>query len=52
MTTQPNAIEIQRFFAQLYPDVEDGWLVLSRPDPDPHTPIPRGNVGCAPSGST
>jgi hypothetical protein len=26
---------IQRFFEQLYPDIHDGWLVLSRPDPDP-----------------
>jgi hypothetical protein len=38
MTTQPNAAEIQRFFALLYPAVEDGWLLLSQPDPDPaHT---------------
>ncbi len=35
MTTHPSATEIQRFFEQLYPDVEDGWLILSRPDPDP-----------------
>jgi hypothetical protein len=35
MTTQPNASEIQCFFEGLYSDVEDGWLVLSRPDPDP-----------------
>ena len=42
MTTQPNATEIQRFFAQLYPDVEDGWLVLSRPDPDPTHANPTG----------
>ena len=32
---QPNATEIQRFLQMLYVDVEDGWLVLSRPDPDP-----------------
>jgi hypothetical protein len=32
MSTQPNATEIQRFFALLYRDVEDGWLVLSHPD--------------------
>jgi hypothetical protein len=42
MTIQPNALEIQRFFAQLYPDVEEGWLVLSRPDPDPTHITPRG----------
>src|SRR5262249_54854382 len=35
MTPQPNTSEIQRFFALLYPDVEDGWLVLSQPDPGP-----------------
>jgi hypothetical protein len=35
MMTQPSAAEIQRFFEGLYTDVEDGWLVLSRPDPDP-----------------
>src|SRR5262245_32413011 len=35
MTTQINATEIQRFFELLYPDIQDGWLVLSRPDPDP-----------------
>lgn len=35
MTTQPNAAEIERFFELLYMDAEDGWLVLSRPDPDP-----------------
>src|SRR5262245_26889974 len=32
---QPNAAEMQRFFELLYADVGDGWLVLSRPDPDP-----------------
>ena len=31
----PNAAEIQRFFELLYADVDDGWLVLSSPDPDP-----------------
>jgi phage/plasmid-associated DNA primase len=35
MTVQPNAAEIQRFFELLYPDVVDGWLALTRPDPDP-----------------
>jgi hypothetical protein len=25
----------QRFFEDLYPDAQDGWLVLSHPDPDP-----------------
>jgi len=29
----PNATDIQRFFALLYPDVEEGYLVLSHPDP-------------------
>jgi len=38
VTTQVNATEIQRFFAQLYPAVEDGWLVLSYPDPTRLTP--------------
>src|SRR5262245_24631775 len=33
MSRQPNATEIQRFFELLYLDVEDGWLVLSHPDP-------------------
>jgi phage/plasmid-associated DNA primase len=42
MTIQPNASEIQRFFAQLYPDVAEGWLVLSRPDPDPTHTTPSG----------
>lgn len=32
---QPNAPEIQRFLELLYPDAEDGFLVLSWPDPDP-----------------
>jgi hypothetical protein len=35
MTIQPNTTEIQRFFAMLYPEVEEGWLVLSHPDVDP-----------------
>jgi hypothetical protein len=38
MTAQPNATEIQRFFETLYPDIEDGWLVLSHPDPMRLTP--------------
>jgi hypothetical protein len=42
MMTQPNATEIQRFFEQLYPDIQDGWLVLSRPDPDPTHVNPKG----------
>src|SRR5215475_6294446 len=42
MTTQPHATEIQRFFAQLYPDIQDGWLVLSRPDPAPTHVNPKG----------
>ena len=42
MTTQPNATEIQRFFEQLYPDIQDGWLVLSQPDPDPTHVNPKG----------
>jgi phage/plasmid-associated DNA primase len=33
---------MQRFFAMLYPDVEDGWLVLSRPDPVPTHTTPTG----------
>jgi hypothetical protein len=33
MTTQPNATESRHFFEQLYPDIQDGWLVLSQPDP-------------------
>ena len=41
MMTQPNATELQRFFELLYPDVEDGWLVLSRPDPDPAHANPK-----------
>ena len=32
MTAQPNAAKIQRFFETLYPEVEDGWLILSHPD--------------------
>ena len=35
---QPNAAELQHFFELLYPDVEDGWLVLSHPDPARLTP--------------
>jgi hypothetical protein len=27
--------EIECFFQRLFPDAEDGYLVLSRPDPDP-----------------
>jgi putative DNA primase/helicase len=42
MTIQPNASEIQRFFTQLYPDIAEGWLVLSRPDPDPTHTTPSG----------
>jgi len=34
MSNGPSLSEIQRFFELLYPDIEDGWLVLSRPDPD------------------
>src|SRR5262245_57272429 len=41
MTTQPNTTEIQRFFELLYSDVEDGWLVLSRPDPNPTHVYPK-----------
>lgn len=33
--TTTHCADIQHFFEQLYPDVEDGYLVLSRPDPDP-----------------
>lgn len=36
--TQPDATQIQRFFELLYPDVDDGYLVLSRPDPTRLTP--------------
>jgi hypothetical protein len=32
---QRHAQEVERFFAQLYPDIQEGWLVLSQPDPDP-----------------
>jgi DNA repair protein RadA/Sms len=37
-TPQPNAADLQHFFELLYPDVEDGWLVLSHPDPARLTP--------------
>ena len=33
--------DIQHFFEQLYPGVEDGYLVLSRPDPDPTHSNPK-----------
>ena len=35
---QPNAAELQHFFELLYLDVEDGWIVLSYPDPTRVTP--------------
>ena len=34
MTTDART-DIQRFFEQLYSDLQEGYLVLSRPDPDP-----------------
>src|SRR5678815_4224125 len=42
MTTQPNATEIRHFFEQLYPDIQDSWLVLSQPDSDPAHVHPNG----------
>jgi hypothetical protein len=35
---QPTAVEIHRFFELLYPNVDDGWMVLSHPDPAQLTP--------------
>ena len=34
-STQAVPPAIQRFFELLYADAQDGWLVLSRPDPNP-----------------
>jgi hypothetical protein len=36
-TARPVAPDIQRFFERLYPDVGEGWLVLSHPDPTRRT---------------
>src|SRR5262245_53773448 len=42
MSNGPSLPEVQRYLELLYPDIQDGWLVLSRPDPDPTHVNPKG----------